>query len=140
MLLILLVLINSLVFTHQILTPFLLRRLKTDVELSLPPKKEVLVYAPLTQKQETFYKAALDRTLLDIVGNKKVKIFPISKQEGINRSAILMVTVVLPVVLSVVVVGGLVVSPVVVVVVVLLGFMGIVVPVVVVVFVSILAF
>lgn len=139
MLLILLVLINSLVFTHQILTPFLLRRLKTDVELSLPPKKEVLVYAPLTQKQETFYKAALDRTLLDIVGNKKVKIFPISKQEGINRSAILMVTVVLPVVLSVVVVGGLVVSPVVVVVVVLLGFMGIVVPVVVV-FVSILAF
>lgn len=140
MLLILLVLINSLVFTHQILTPFLLRRLKTDVELSLPPKKEVLVYAPLTQKQETFYKAALDRTLLDIVGNKKVKIFPISKQDGINRSAILMVTVVLPVVLSVVVVGGLVVSPVVVVVVVLLGFMGIVVPVVVVVFVSILAF
>ncbi|CAH3196837.1 unnamed protein product, partial [Porites evermanni] len=56
---------------HAILTPFLLRRLKTDVELSLPPKKEVLVYAPLTQKQETFYKAALDRTLLDIVGNKK---------------------------------------------------------------------
>lgn len=140
MLLILLVLINSLVFSHQILTPFLLRRLKTDVELSLPPKKEVLVYAPLTQKQETFYKAALDRTLLDIVGNKKVKIFPISKQEGINRSAILMVTVVLPVVLSVVVVGGLVVSPVVVVVVMLLGIMGIVVPVVVVVFVSILAF
>ena len=138
MLLILLVLINSLVFTHQILTPFLLRRLKTDVELSLPPKKEVLVYAPLTQKQETFYKAALDRTLLDIVGNKKVKIFPISKQEGINRSAIVMVTVVL--VLLVVVVGGLVVSPVVVVVVMLLGIMGIVVPVVVVVFVSILAF
>ena len=140
MLLILLVFINSLVFTHQILTPFLLRRLKTDVELSLPPKKEVLVYAPLTQKQETFYKAALDRTLLDIVGNKKVKVFPISKQEGINRSAILMVTVVSPVVLSVIVVGGLVVSPVVVVVVMLLGIMGIVVPVVVVVFVSILAF
>lgn len=138
MLLILLVLINSLVFTHQILTPFLLRRLKTDVELSLPPKKEVLVYAPLTQKQETFYKAALDRTLLDIVGNKKVKIFPISKKEGINRSAIVMVTVVL--VLLVVVVSGLVVSPVVVVVVMLLGIMGIVVPVVVVVFVSILAF
>lgn len=58
----------------QILTPFLLRRLKSDVELSLPPKKEVLVYAPLTQKQETFYKAALDRTLLNIVGDKKVHI------------------------------------------------------------------
>ena len=88
-------LVNSLVFTRQILTPFLLRRLKTDVELSLPPKKEVLVYAPLTLKQETFYKAALDRTLLDIVGNKKVKIFPISKQEERNRSVVVMVTVVL---------------------------------------------
>ena len=36
---------------HQILTPFLLRRLKMDVEFSLPPKKEVLVYAPLTDVQ-----------------------------------------------------------------------------------------
>lgn len=54
-----------------------MRRLKTDVELSLPPKKEVLVYAPLTQKQETFYKAALDRTLLDILGDKKVSTPPI---------------------------------------------------------------
>ena len=35
----------------QILTPFLLRRLKTDVEFSLPPKKEILVYAPLTLYQ-----------------------------------------------------------------------------------------
>ena len=35
----------------QILTPFLLRRLKTDVEFSLPPKKEILVYAPLTFQQ-----------------------------------------------------------------------------------------
>jgi len=46
--------------------------LKTDVELSLPPKKEVLVYAPLTLKQQTFYKASLDKTLPDIVGDKKV--------------------------------------------------------------------
>ena len=36
----------------QILTPFLLRRLKMDVEFSLPPKKEVLVYAPLTTTQQ----------------------------------------------------------------------------------------
>ncbi|KAK2547632.1 Lymphoid-specific helicase [Acropora cervicornis] len=55
---------------HAILTPFLLRRLKSDVALHLPPKKEVLVYAPLTQKQETFYKAALDGTILDLVGDK----------------------------------------------------------------------
>lgn len=56
---------------HAILTPFLLRRLKTDVELSLPPKKEVLVYAPLTEKQQTLYKACLDKTLPDILGQKK---------------------------------------------------------------------
>lgn len=56
---------------HAILTPFLLRRLKTEVELSLPPKKEVLVYAPLTEKQQTLYKACLDKTLPDIVGQKK---------------------------------------------------------------------
>lgn len=55
---------------HAILTPFLLRRLKADVELCLPPKKEVLVYAPLTQKQEILYKAALDGTILNIVGDK----------------------------------------------------------------------
>jgi len=59
-------------YTFQILTPFLLRRLKTDVELSLPPKKEILVYAPLTLKQQTFYKASLDKTLPDIVGDNKV--------------------------------------------------------------------
>ena len=67
--------VNNVIFTHtysQILTPFLLRRLKTDVELSLPPKKEVLVYAPLTLKQQTFYKASLDKTLPDIVGDNKV--------------------------------------------------------------------
>lgn len=61
------------IYTYfQILTPFLLRRLKTDVELSLPPKKEVLVYAPLTLKQQTFYKASLDKSLPDIVGDNKV--------------------------------------------------------------------
>ncbi|XP_031567428.1 lymphoid-specific helicase-like [Actinia tenebrosa] len=66
---------------HSILTPFLLRRLKSDVELSLPPKKELLVYAPLTKKQTTFYKAALDKTIENIVGpqkNKKEEIIEIN--------------------------------------------------------------
>merc|ERR1719195_2170889 len=36
---------------HQILTPFLLRRVKSDVDLEIPPKKEVLVYCPLTARQ-----------------------------------------------------------------------------------------
>ena len=55
--------------THtQILTPFLLRRLKMDVEFSLPPKKEVLVYAPLTAVQQKYYTSLLDRTILEMVG------------------------------------------------------------------------
>ena len=56
----------------QILTPFLLRRLKTDVDLTIPPKKEVYVYAPLTEKQQTFYKSTLDRTIMDMLEKNKV--------------------------------------------------------------------
>lgn len=49
---------------HQILEPFLLRRLKSDVNIYLPRKKEILVYAPLSPEQELLYKATLDRTIL----------------------------------------------------------------------------
>ena len=56
----------------QILTPFLLRRLKTDVEFSLPPKKEVVVYAPLTLVQQKYYSSLLDRTIMEMVGGKKL--------------------------------------------------------------------
>ncbi|ORX34552.1 putative helicase [Kockovaella imperatae] len=42
---------------HEILKPFLLRRLKVDVEKELPPKKEYLLYAPLTQTQKDIYQA-----------------------------------------------------------------------------------
>jgi ATP-dependent DNA helicase len=42
---------------HAILKPFLLRRLKVDVEKDLPPKKEYLLYAPLTQQQKDIYQA-----------------------------------------------------------------------------------
>ena len=59
-------------FLFQILTPFLLRRLKTDVDLSIPPKKELLVYAPLTKEQESYYKSTLDKTILDKIGEKHV--------------------------------------------------------------------
>merc|ERR1719414_268832 len=42
---------------HQILTPFLLRRVKADVDLNIPPKKEVLVYCPMTEEQHEYYQA-----------------------------------------------------------------------------------
>lgn len=40
---------------HALLKPFLLRRLKVDVETSLPPKKEYVLYAPLSVRQNEVY-------------------------------------------------------------------------------------
>jgi ATP-dependent DNA helicase len=40
---------------HAILKPFLLRRLKADVEVDLPPKKEYVLYAPLSVRQREVY-------------------------------------------------------------------------------------
>lgn len=62
---------NILHMLHQILTPFLLRRLKSDVTLEVPPKREVIVYAPLTKKQETFYTAILNKTIVKMLGLDK---------------------------------------------------------------------
>lgn len=52
--------INSL---HAILKPFLLRRLKSDVEANLPPKKEYVLYAPLSVTQREAYDKVLDGSL-----------------------------------------------------------------------------
>ena len=40
---------------HSVLKPFLLRRLKADVELSIPPKKELILYAPMVALQRDMY-------------------------------------------------------------------------------------
>ncbi|KAL0948242.1 hypothetical protein HGRIS_010840 [Hohenbuehelia grisea] len=48
---------------HAILKPFLLRRLKVDVEFGLPPKKEYVLYAPLTAWQHEVYGKVLDGAL-----------------------------------------------------------------------------
>ncbi|XP_037257306.1 lymphoid-specific helicase isoform X2 [Falco biarmicus] len=65
---------NILHMLHQILTPFLLRRLKSDVALEVPPKREVVVYAPLTKKQETFYTAIVNRTIRNLLGNNEEEV------------------------------------------------------------------
>ncbi|KAF9099152.1 hypothetical protein BGX23_003745 [Mortierella sp. AD031] len=56
---------------HHILKPFLLRRVKTDVEKSLPKKKEYLLYAPLTAVQKEWYDATLSRDIRNFVIKKK---------------------------------------------------------------------
>ncbi|XP_033231272.1 lymphocyte-specific helicase-like [Belonocnema kinseyi] len=48
---------------REILKPFMLRRVKTDVCLEIPAKKEIIVYAPLTELQRDLYKAVLNRDL-----------------------------------------------------------------------------
>ncbi|XP_076025346.1 lymphoid-specific helicase [Genypterus blacodes] len=62
---------NVLGMLHQILTPFLLRRLKSDVTLDIPPKKEIIVYAPLTAKQEALYKAVANKTIAKMLNKEE---------------------------------------------------------------------
>ena len=48
---------------HSILKPFLLRRVKTDVESALPGKLEVVLYAPMTSTQRKLNDQLLKTTL-----------------------------------------------------------------------------
>ena len=59
---------------HQILIPFLRRRVQTDVGLEIPPKKEVLVYCPLTHRQKEMYQAVVEKTINDLLGEKEEEI------------------------------------------------------------------
>lgn len=45
---------------HAILKPFLLRRVKADVEHGMPQKREYILYAPLSTEQRELYQAILD--------------------------------------------------------------------------------
>ncbi|KRX91798.1 Lymphocyte-specific helicase, partial [Trichinella pseudospiralis] len=45
---------------HNLLAPFILRRLKADVISNLPMKKEHTVFAPLCERQAKMYQLALD--------------------------------------------------------------------------------
>lgn len=48
---------------REILKPFMLRRTKAEVNLNIPPKKELVVYAPLTELQHELYEAVLNYDL-----------------------------------------------------------------------------
>ena len=65
---------NNLVSTmHAILKPFLLRRVKTDVEASLPKKREYILYAPLTAEQKDLYREILAGTSRSYLEDKAVE-------------------------------------------------------------------
>lgn len=50
---------------HKILKPFLLRRTKSEVEKTLPPKKEIHIKVGLTELQKNIYKKLLTSSLLN---------------------------------------------------------------------------
>ncbi|KAF8660982.1 hypothetical protein AX16_001504 [Volvariella volvacea WC 439] len=48
---------------HKILRPFLLRRVKADVEKNLLPKKEINIYVGLTEMQRKWYRSVLEKDI-----------------------------------------------------------------------------
>jgi len=48
---------------HKILRPFMIRRLKSDVETSLPPKKETILFTGMSAVQKTLYTQILLRDI-----------------------------------------------------------------------------
>ena len=53
---------------HRVLRPFLLRRVKSDVEKSLLPKKEINLYIGMSEMQVKWYKKILEKDI-DAVNN-----------------------------------------------------------------------
>lgn len=51
---------------HRLLRPFMLRRLKADVEKSLPKKKEIYLYFGMSEMQKKLYKQILSKNI-DVV-------------------------------------------------------------------------
>ena len=80
---------NNLVSTmHAILKPFLLRRMKTDVESSLPKKREYILYAPLTAEQKDLYREILSGTSRSYLEGKAVeRIEARSRTASLKRKA-----------------------------------------------------
>ena len=66
------ILFFSLFTDKKVLQPFLLRRIKSDVENSLLPKKEVKVYVGLSKMQRDWYAKVLMKEIDVINGAGKV--------------------------------------------------------------------
>mmetsp|Transcript_6483 Transcript_6483/g.12211 ORF Transcript_6483/g.12211 Transcript_6483/m.12211 type:complete len:1937 (+) Transcript_6483:1878-7688(+) len=56
---------------HNVLKPYLLRRVKEDVEKSLPPKEETIIEVALTPIQKKYYKAIYERNTLFLMKGSK---------------------------------------------------------------------
>lgn len=52
---------------HGVLRPFLLRRIKSDVEKSLPPKTEMRLYVQMTPMQREWYVSDKEQKIIVVV-------------------------------------------------------------------------
>lgn len=69
---------NVLASLREILKPFMLRRVKAEVNLQIPPKKEIIVYAPLSDLQRNLYKAVLSRDIQKVIDSRKEEIIAVN--------------------------------------------------------------
>ncbi|KAL8923378.1 MAG: hypothetical protein Q9208_004648 [Pyrenodesmia sp. 3 TL-2023] len=58
---------------HAILKPFLLRRVKADVEHDLPKKREYILYAPMTPLQKEIYRRIKDGSIRSYLEEKAIE-------------------------------------------------------------------
>jgi SNF2 family DNA or RNA helicase len=56
---------------HEEIRPYILRRLKEDVEKSVPPKEETLIEVELTVAQKQYYRALYEKNVGFLMKNKK---------------------------------------------------------------------
>ena len=86
---------NLVAALHQVLRPFLLRRVKTDVETSLPKKREYILYTPLTTTQKELYKeiikgnsrAYLEEKVIERISNSAVNTPNSTRSQSLKRKA-----------------------------------------------------
>ncbi|KAF2261279.1 SNF2 family helicase/ATPase-like protein PasG [Lojkania enalia] len=67
---------------HAVLKPFLLRRVKTDVESLMPKKREYILFAPLTPMQRELYQAILDGTSRSYLEEKAIERLSVGTASG----------------------------------------------------------
>lgn len=60
------------------LKPFLLRRVKEDVEKKIPAKQEIVLYAPLSKKQRELQEHIIKRTIVSEMDE-------LAKENGVTR-------------------------------------------------------
>lgn len=64
---------------HAILKPFLLRRVKTDVETHLPKKREYILYAPLSVQQKELYRKIKENDIRSYLEEKAIERINLAK-------------------------------------------------------------